>query len=86
MIKDLYNYEYVNYITQNDPVNIKCNRCQQVFKQRPSDHLRGKGCKDCNQYNTYSKSGYIEMANGRQCTFYILHLYDDMDEIGRAHV
>lgn len=46
--KDKYNYSKVNYIGYNLPVEIKCNRCKQTFKQTPNHHLGGCGCPYCN--------------------------------------
>lgn len=45
--KDKYTYTSVNYITTLIKVKIICNKCNSVFKMRPSDHLGGAGCPSC---------------------------------------
>lgn len=42
-----YNYSFVNYKTCKDKVEIVCNSCGNHFLQAPSDHLSGKGCREC---------------------------------------
>jgi hypothetical protein len=44
-----YNYSLVHYNTAHKKVIIKCNTCNTVFQQAPTDHLNGKGCCICNQ-------------------------------------
>lgn len=44
-----YDYCGVNYINADIPVKIKCNNCNRIFYQTPQNHLKGKGCKYCNQ-------------------------------------
>ena len=39
-----YDYSLVNYVNAATKVRIKCNRCNNVFSQRPSSHLQGRGC------------------------------------------
>lgn len=41
-----YDYSLVNYTHSQVKVSIKCET-HGVFLQRPSDHLRGFGCKLC---------------------------------------
>jgi hypothetical protein len=41
-----YNYDKVNYIRAHTPVVITCTK-HGDFKQRPADHLTGKGCPKC---------------------------------------
>src|SRR5574344_275275 len=47
---DAYDYsisEYKNYETK---IKIKCNKCGNIFEQRPTDHINGKqGCPHCSQ-------------------------------------
>ena len=45
--EDHYNYDNVEYINDDTPVNIYCNFHNKLFKQTPSSHLRGCGCYDC---------------------------------------
>lgn len=43
---DKYNYDKVNYIDSYTKVVITCP-IHGDFEQRPSEHLRGKGCEEC---------------------------------------
>lgn len=43
---DRYDYSLVDYKTAMDPVKIIC-KVHGVFEQRPHDHLRGHGCRQC---------------------------------------
>lgn len=43
---DKYDYSKVEYVNSQTPVTIICPKHGE-FKQRPSDHLSGKGCKQC---------------------------------------
>jgi len=49
-----YNYSKVIYKTGKTPVTIICS-VHGDFKQRPSDHLRGYGCKQCGIVNGHKK-------------------------------
>ena len=42
-----YDYSLVNYINARTDVDIKCNKCGNIFHQTPNDHLSGKGCPFC---------------------------------------
>lgn len=44
---DKFTYDDVKYTNSLTPVSIKCNSCGKTFKQTPSNHLSGKGCRDC---------------------------------------
>jgi len=44
-----YDYSLVQYINAMTKVKIKCNACNNIFMQRPNDHLSGKGCPKCNE-------------------------------------
>lgn len=59
-----YDYSKVDYKGSQVPVIIICNKHGE-FKQRPSDHLKGHGCKWCNNSQDYKKIGtkrFIERA------------------------
>ena len=45
---DKYDYSLVNYINHKTPIQIKCNKCNNIFEQSPSNHLSGCGCSFCN--------------------------------------
>ncbi|RTK97161.1 MAG: hypothetical protein EKK64_02035 [Neisseriaceae bacterium] len=41
-------FDYIEKYTNNRKnINIKCNVCENVFKQRPGSHLEGTGCRFC---------------------------------------
>ncbi len=42
-----FDYSEVNYINCNTEVKIKCNRCGQIFMQKPAKHLKGHKCPLC---------------------------------------
>lgn len=42
-----YGYDKVDYIDIKTPVLIYCKKCQDYFKQTPTLHLTGRGCKKC---------------------------------------
>jgi very-short-patch-repair endonuclease len=44
---DKYDYTWVNYIDQYTDIEIFCNSCKKMFKQKPAVHLAGSGCKRC---------------------------------------
>ena len=50
-----YDYSEVEYVKANAPVKIRCKRCNTVFMQTPSTHLRGSGC-ECYAREAKSKA------------------------------
>jgi len=51
-----FDYSSVEYINANTPVVIKCNKCGNIFNQRPSKHIHRKdGCPICKQSKGESK-------------------------------
>jgi hypothetical protein len=46
---DKYDYSFVEYVNSRIKVKIKCNKCQTIFLQRPTDHLNRQGCPICNE-------------------------------------
>lgn len=45
--KILYSYEKVIYKDYYTPVEIFCKKCNNYFWQKPANHLRNSGCKEC---------------------------------------
>lgn len=45
--KNKFNYSKVKYISTDTKIKIVCKKCKNIFKQRPSSHLRGVGCAQC---------------------------------------
>lgn len=44
---DQYDYSLVEYVNNYTKVEILCRKHNQVFKQRPIDHMQGNGCPLC---------------------------------------
>ncbi len=44
---DRYDYSIDEYFASNQPLNILCNRCCEVFSQTPGSHRNGSGCPRC---------------------------------------
>ena len=60
---DKFDYSLVNYKNANINVKIKCNKCNIIFEQRPSSHLNGQGCKNCNvDRQKLTKEKFIEKS------------------------
>lgn len=51
--KDKYSYDFAEYVNTETKVKIICD-VHGVFEQRPSCHVKGKGCAQC----TYDKTTY----------------------------
>jgi len=56
-----YNYANVNYVNSYTKVSIECPK-HGYFEQRPSDHLKGSGCKLCN-CRMQTRDEFIELAS-----------------------
>jgi ribosomal protein L19E len=56
-----YDYieEYKGAVTR---IKIKCLTCQQIFKQKPNDHLSGHGCSYCGRTQKLSTDIFIQRA------------------------
>jgi hypothetical protein len=57
-----YDYSLVDYKNNRIKVKIKCNKCFQIFEQRPMHHLVGNGCPKC-WHETYTSKPEIEFLN-----------------------
>lgn len=42
-----YDYSQSVYVTQKIKIEIFCKNCLKTFNQNPSDHLKGRGCRNC---------------------------------------
>ena len=52
---DKYDYSKVVFAGIHNDIIIKCNTCNSETLQRPSNHLRNKGCKVCNNSTSTEK-------------------------------
>lgn len=50
--KDKFNYSLVEYVNSRTKVKIKCNSCEIILEQAPSDHLRYNNCSNCIKINS----------------------------------
>lgn len=55
---DKYNYNLVEYKTNNDMIKIVCS-IHGIFEQRPRTHLSNHGCNLCNKDKTLIKKGNV---------------------------
>ena len=60
-----YNYDFVEYKGHECKVNILCNKCNNIFKQRPSRHIKGFGCQICinREITTNNTKSVLEFTN-----------------------
>ena len=56
---DKYNYDLVEYINSFTNVIIKCNSCNNIFEQRPFNHIRGNGCNICSKNKKLDTDKFI---------------------------
>ena len=50
-----YNYDMAEYINYSTKIKIYCNKCNEIFIQKPSGHLHGYGCRKCGWVNGHEK-------------------------------
>ncbi|MBC8427294.1 MAG: hypothetical protein H8D97_00235 [Proteobacteria bacterium] len=51
-------FEYLTeYLNSKEKIQIKCLDCENIFYQKPSSHLEGRGCKECADFHS---GGYCE--------------------------
>lgn len=75
-----FNYNNVIYRGSKIKVSIKCNKCGEFFMQTPNSHLSGQGCPVCFKHEIWSRSGYVDMANGKECVMYKIRCWNDDEE------
>lgn len=51
----LYNYSYVDFKNLDTPVRIICTKHGTPFNVTPREHIKGKGCPECNELNLPDK-------------------------------
>ncbi len=51
-----FNYDLVDYVNMNIKVKILCNKCQNIFSQKPIKHINGNGCLKCSNINKTHKT------------------------------
>lgn len=71
---DIFNYDEINYININTPIEIKCNLHNIFFNQSPKEHLKRHKCNICN--NATKKNKFIENANKKHGNKYNYNLVE----------
>ena len=61
--KNNYSYELVIYENNKTKVKIICNKCNNIFEQRPDNHLNGQNCPYCFGIKKTTKEQFIKKAN-----------------------
>jgi hypothetical protein len=75
-----YSYENADYVNCRKLISITCP-LHGDFRQRPSSHMRGRGCKRCaREYNSFKKSDYIENAKGKDTILYLIRCWNEEEE------
>lgn len=46
---DKYDLSSVKYVNAFTHITLKCNTCGNIFEITPHDHLKGRGCPNCNE-------------------------------------
>lgn len=58
-----YDYSLINYKNKSTKVEIKCNKCNFLFKQTPDNHIHNKqGCPKCYGNNKLTKEDFLFRA------------------------
>ncbi len=61
--EEKYDYSLVEYENNITKIKIICKK-HGIFEQRPSDHLRGAGCRKCAiEEKSFNREKFIELAN-----------------------
>ncbi len=72
--KDKYYYypDVDDYVNSHTKITIRCLRCNKDFRQRPNNHLNGKGCSSCNKSKSKKQLfvSFIDRANKRHACKY----------------
>lgn len=89
---DSCDYTDTVYKGSNSKVTIKCNKHNTYFSTNPENHLKGGKCRKCLSENIskalkgregtcgYTRTGYINQANGREARVYLIKCFDENEE------
>jgi len=58
--KESFDYSLIEYLHSKKKVKIICNKCKNIFEQKPNDHLSGYGCPVCNTIGNVSEPKLYE--------------------------
>lgn len=73
---DLYDYSLTKYVTSKKKVRITC-KIHGEFQQLPTNHLNGKGCKECSKTNFNHPVDYGESY--KSSFLYVLKIFDQRE-------
>lgn len=59
---DLYNYDYVIYVSSREKVKISC-KMHGIFNQKPNYHLQGNGCPKCSHQISKPETKWLDYLN-----------------------
>lgn len=81
---NFYSYPNYNYCGNRCLGKIECP-IHGEFEQLTDVHLMGSGCTSCSfldgdRNNGYSRSGFISKAKGRECTLYLVRMFNDTED------
>lgn len=76
---DKYNYSMVDYINNKTKIKIICPE-HGIFEQRPTNHLNGNGCPNCNGGIKNTKIDFIEKAVLVHCDKYCYSLVEYVND------
>ena len=79
-----YTYPNYEYCGNRCEGKIQCP-IHGEFTQLTDVHLMGSGCSACTflegeRINGYSRSGFIKKAKGRECTLYLIQMYNEKEK------
>lgn len=79
-----YTYPNYEYCGNRCKGKIQCP-IHGEFTQLTDVHLMGSGCSACTflegeRINGYSRSGFIKKAKGRECTLYLVQMYNEKEK------
>ena len=81
---NFYSYPNYSYCGNRCLGKIECP-IHGEFEQLTDVHLMGSGCTSCSfldgdRNNGYSRSGFISKAKGRECTLYLVRMFNDTED------
>lgn len=74
-----FDYSLVEYVGSHNKVKIKCNTCEGIFEQSPTNHLSDKGCPICSKgFCVYSRSSYDALCKDGS-SLYVMKLSNEQE-------
>jgi len=81
-----YDYSLVEYINSHTAVKILCNKCDNIFKQTPSSHLRGSGCNICANNQKSNTEEFINKVKKIHCVKYNYDLVEYVNNLTKVKI